>query len=378
MRAEAPMTSVQSVLVSLLTPPGRGALAVVGVSGTEAAAIVDRAFAPRGARPVAGRDDGAIAFGSWRATGEELVVVRRRANLVEVHCHGGLAAAAAVITSLVALGAEEVAWPRWLAAAGESQTVVEAHEALAVAGGPKAARILARQAAGALDAEMERIERRREAGDHAAADAAARRLLRAARVGLRLTRPWRVVLTGPVNAGKSSLVNALAGYSRSIVSPEPGTTRDLVEVRLVLGGWEVDLFDTAGLRRGGAAAGLIEQAGIGRAVAATEDADLVLQIVPADATPPSVATDDALLVLSKTDLAPIGHTWPADAVLTSAATGAGIADLAAVIVARLVPEERTAPDLLTGPVPFTQRHVDMLAGHPVQSKPAHAAHTDST
>ena len=70
----------------------------------------------------------------------------------------------------------------------------------------------------------------------------------ASRVGLRLVKPWRVVVSGPVNAGKSSLVNALAGFSRSIVSAEPGTTRDVLETRIVLDGWEIDLIYTAGLR----------------------------------------------------------------------------------------------------------------------------------
>lgn len=355
-------TDCKPLLVSLLTPPGRGALAVVGLAGTEAAAVVDRAFAPRGGAAVVPREDGAIAFGAWRATGEEVVVVRRRADHVEVHCHGGVAAAAAVAGSLVALGAEEVPWPRWLAATGASQVVVEAHEALARAGGPKAARILARQAAGALDAEFARIARSCAAGDHDAVDAAVASVLRAARVGLRLTRPWRVVVAGPANAGKSSLVNALAGHARSIVSAEPGTTRDLVETRLVLGGWEVDVVDTAGLRDEGEAAGPTEVAGIARAEAAVADADLVVRVVPVDAARPPVERLADVLVASKIDLLPVPSGWPAGAVPTSAATGAGIADLAATIVERLVPEERAAPDLLVGAVPFTPRQVVMLKG----------------
>ncbi len=353
-------SAADPILVSLLTPPGRGALAVVGVAGDDAATLVDRAFAARGGRSVAAREDGAIAFGTWRATGEDVVVVRRRADLVEVHCHGGIAAAGAVVAGLVDIGADEVPWGRWLAATGEPETGVEAHEALSRAGGPKAARILARQAAGALDAEIARIEGLREAGDRAAAAAAAERLLRAARVGLRLTRPWRVVVAGPVNAGKSSLVNALAGHARSIVSPEPGTTRDLVETRLVLDGWEVELVDTAGLRGEGDALGAVERAGIALAEAAAADADLVLRVWPADAVPPPAAAPGEILVVSKIDVGPPGSQWPVDAVPTSAATGAGIADLAAAIVRRLVPEEHAEPDLLAGAVPFTPRQVANL------------------
>ncbi|MFM7109349.1 MAG: GTPase [Planctomycetaceae bacterium] len=351
----------RALLVSLLTPPGRGALAVVGLAGCDAAATVDRAFAARGGRPVAAREDGAIAFGSWRATGEEVVVVRRHADLVEVHCHGGVAAAAAVIASLVAGGAEEVTWPRWLAAIGESETIVEAYEVLARVGGPKAARIIARQAAGAVDAEMERIRRLRAGGGHEAADAAVARLLRAARVGLRLTRPWRVVVAGPVNAGKSSLVNSLAGHARCIVSAEPGTTRDLVETRLVLDGWEMDLVDTAGLRHEDEATGPVERAGIARAASAAAAADLVLRVWPADVGPPAAARPDEILVVSKTDVTTAVRRWPAEAVPTSAVTGSGIAELATTLVARLVPEERDEPDLLTGAVPFTAKQVESLA-----------------
>ena len=350
----------RTILVSLLTPPGRGALAVVGVVGDGATHMVDRAFAPRGGRPVAARDDGAIAFGSWLATGEDVVVVRRRKGLVEVHCHGGVAAASAVVASLIALGAEEATWSRWLAAAGASQAVVEAHESLARAGGPKAARILARQAAGALDAEIARIGALREAGDHAAADESVARLLRAARVGLRLTRPWRVVVSGPVNAGKSSLVNALAGHARCIVSAEPGTTRDLVETRLVLDGWEVDLVDTAGLRDDGVAAGPVERAGIARAESAAADADLVLRVCPTDAGQSPAVPPGDLLVVSKCDVGAAVFECPANGLPTSAATGAGIAELVAAIVARLVPEERAEPDLLAGAVPFTLRQLDAI------------------
>lgn len=368
--------------VAVLTPPGRGALAVAAVNGPGAEAFVARVFRPRGSPELAERPDNAIVFGRWEASGdgpgEELLVIRRGRDDLEIHCHGGLAAVEAVVASLERQGATRHDWTAWLRQRGCAEIEIEARESLSRVCGPKAARILVRQLAGGLEAEFDAIERLVAVGQTAEARPTIERLVRAARVGRRLTRPWRVVLAGRVNAGKSSLVNAILGQARSIVSPEPGTTRDLVEVRLVLDGWELDLIDTAGLRHGGDAAGPIEQAGIDRAVAATADADLVLRIVPADAILPRVAADDALLVLSKTDLAPVEHTWPAGAVHTSATTGAGIADLAAAIVVRLVPEERTAPDLLAGPVPFTQRHVDMLAGHPVQSKPAHAAHTDST
>jgi tRNA modification GTPase len=354
----------------LLTPVGRGALAVVGAAGPGAQECVARLFVPRGS-PLEGRPRGAVVFGRWTGAadgpGEELVVVRRATDDLEIHCHGGLAASEAVITSLEQLGAMRQAWPEWLRSGGTPEIEVEAREALAIAGGPKAARILSRQMAGGLDAELVRVGGLVAKGGVDEARVALDRLGRAARVGLRLTRPWRVVLAGSVNAGKSSLVNALAGHARSIVSPEPGTTRDLLETRVVLDGWEVDLVDTAGLREDvatGVSVTGVERAGIARAVAAREGADLVLRVVDGrqvGMVGPASSSDRELLVASKADLAggavaaaTVGAVW------TSAISGAGITRLAEEIVRRLVPEEIEEPELLDGVVPFTARQVALV------------------
>lgn len=344
--------------ITLLTPPGRGALAVVGVAGPQACALADRLFRPRGGRPLAERPDRSLTVGMWQsvpgAAGEELVVVRQAADRLEIHCHGGTAAAEAVLGSLEAGGAIRQAWPEWLAAGGEDPITIEARQALAVAAGPRAARILGRQLSGALAAELQRL------GSLAAADRgpAVAALLRAARVGLRLAEPWRVVLAGPVNAGKSSLVNALAGHARSIVSPQPGTTRDLVTARLVLGGFEVDLIDTAGGRTDLAAASPTERAGIARAAAAAAEADLVLRVVPAGSPQPEPGPRE-IVVITKADLGSDG-SLPTSAAVTSAITGQGISALESRIVAALVPEDTAEPGLLDGPVPFTPRQVKLL------------------
>lgn len=367
-----------AVRVALLTPPGKGALAVVGVSGRGTLEIVQRLFSPRNAVSLDQRPDGAVVFGRWGdpERGEEVVVVRHSAERLEVHCHGGVAASAAVIASLEAVGAVRQPWLDWLVAGGESAIQVEAREALARAGGPKGARILCRQLAGALDAEFTRISVLDAACDVAAATAARDRLQRAARVGLRLTRPWRVVVAGEVNAGKSSLVNALVGHARSIVSAEPGTTRDVLETRIVLDGWEIDLVDTAGLRDD--PAGPTEAAGIERAQAAAAGADLVVRVIdpasPRGATVPvakagsSHGKRDAcptLLVLTKYDLASHDDDTLPDAIRTSAVTSLGIDALAAAIIRRLVPEDRDDPTLLAGPVPFTERQVEIMEQGPV-------------
>lgn len=366
--------------VALLTPPGRGALAVVGVAGPQAQGLVAARFTPRG-RPLDERPNGAIVYGRWRADdspGEDLVVVIRGPDAVEVHCHGGLAAPEAVIASLERCGAVRQAWPDWQRAGGEPVIEGEAREALARVGGPKSARILCRQWAGSLQAELDRVAGLHAAGSSRDVAAAVDRLLRAARVGMRLTRPWRVVLAGRVNAGKSSLVNALAGHPRAIVADEPGTTRDLVETRIVLGGWEVDLVDTAGWRShpdDAAAATATEREGIARAVAACAAADLVLHVVAAReplAASPWPGSDGVrrLLVRSQADRVAAPAAADGEAIVTSAVTGQGIELLAARIVRELVPEEENDPALLAGAVPFTQRQVDLIAAFE-QSDAAH-------
>jgi tRNA modification GTPase len=152
-------------------------------------------------------------------------------------------------------------------------------------------------------------------------------LARFAPVGRHLVEPWKVVVAGPPNVGKSSLVNALAGYQRAVVSAVPGTTRDAVSVQLAFDGWPVELTDTAGLRD---AAGL-EAAGIERAKQALAEADLVLWVT--DSLGENAPGAPGLVVRNKSDLA----AEPPPGLAVSAKTGAGIPALVAEIVRRLVP-----------------------------------------
>lgn len=114
---------------------------------------------------------------------------------------------------------------------------------------------------------------------------------------------FRIVLAGPPNVGKSSLMNALARRDVAIVSTEAGTTRDVLEVRLDLGGYAVILADTAGIRE---ATGEVEREGIRRTMARARAADLVLWLVdPADPVwtlPAELDTQPNLIVLTKADL----------------------------------------------------------------------------
>lgn len=152
-------------------------------------------------------------------------------------------------------------------------------------------------------------------------------LLTSYNTGRLLTEGAQVVLIGEPNVGKSTLLNALSNSDRAITSPTPGTTRDSVDVRVVLGGIPVRFVDTAGLR---AANSKIEQEGVRRTLDALTKADLVLYIIS-----PDVKTDSGilssinvryLLLHNKSDL----RSAPPETdkhLEISAKTGAGIPDL---------------------------------------------------
>jgi tRNA modification GTPase len=146
--------------------------------------------------------------------------------------------------------------------------------------------------------------------------------------GERLREGYLVVIAGPPNAGKSSLLNALARREAAIVSAQPGTTRDAIEVHLDLHGLPVTLVDTAGLR---ASQDPVELEGMARSRALMGRADLVLALRAkgsAQAADCSAASGESLVVTSKSDLP--GPVEASD-VAVSALTGAGLEGLVARI-----------------------------------------------
>lgn len=156
------------------------------------------------------------------------------------------------------------------------------------------------------------------------------------RRGERVRDGFEVVILGAPNVGKSSLLNAIARRDVAIVTPDAGTTRDLIEVRLDLDGYALTLVDTAGLRETGS---LVEREGIRRAEERARNADLVLWLVDAsDPVAGPAPLPGAVTVLSKIDLAP--GPFPAGVAAISAVTGAGVAALLALVgrhIAALAP-----------------------------------------
>jgi tRNA modification GTPase len=281
-------------------------------------------------------------------------------DMAELHLHGGRAVVARLLEALLATGRVRLAEPGEFAARAFANgkldlTEVEGLADLINAETEAQARQALAQAEGAARAlyegwreELLRAQALTEAGldfadeaDVAAnvaveADTIAAHLIAAIAAHLadrraeRLRDGFRVVIAGAVNAGKSSLLNALARRDVAIVSEEAGTTRDVIEVHLDLKGLPVILTDTAGLRE---AEGAVENEGIRRAVARAESADLVLWVMDASAPrlPQITAKEGMVTVMNKIDLAPAAEGGD---VRISATTGAGLEALVALLAER--------------------------------------------
>ncbi|MFL6857129.1 MAG: tRNA uridine-5-carboxymethylaminomethyl(34) synthesis GTPase MnmE [Allosphingosinicella sp.] len=351
------MTAETIYALSSGSPPA--AIALVRISGPRAAAALE---ALTGKRPeprvatlaaVRGADgerlDTALALlfpGPASATGEDVA---------ELHLHGGRAVVAAVLGALSALeglrearpgeftrrafenGRIDLAEAEGLADLLEAETESQRRAALAMAGGAIGRRVGAWQArllalAAGLEAMID-FSDEGEVGEAlppgwpeaVAALTAEMQAALARPPAERLKEGVRVVIAGPPNSGKSSLLNYLAGREAAITSAMAGTTRDVIEAPTAIGGTPFLLVDTAGLRE---AADEVEAIGVGRARDSLAGADLVLWLGPPADCP---ARERALIVQSKIDVAP----RDSEAELhVSAETGEGMEALAAAVVAR--------------------------------------------
>lgn len=361
--------SQQDTIFALASGAGRGAVAVMRLSGSAGSTIlqglVGRLPEPRRASlrrlraPETGEilDEALVLWfpGPGSYTGEDSA---------ELHLHAGPAVITAVGQALVTLGARpaepgeftrraflngrmDLTAAEGIADLISAETEAQRRQALRQANGALArlygswadqlARLLAHQEAAIEFADDDLPT---DLGDRARAGAAALRTEIGAHLadegrGERLREGLVVAILGAPNAGKSSLLNALAGREAAIVSAHAGTTRDVVEVRLDLAGVPVTLADTAGLRE---AAEEIEQEGIRRARRRAEEADLVLAVFAADMAPDAETLawvrPGAVVLANKVDVASapgvIGGVTP---LAVSARTGVGLAELRARLAA---------------------------------------------
>jgi len=366
-------------IYALATPPGRGAVAIIRLSGPAAgAAVMELAGSVPPARHATLRNlydpaDGSVLDrclilwfpGPDSVTGEDVA---------ELHLHGGLAVSASVVEVLGTLPDMRPAEPGEFTRRAFENGKMDLTEAEAVADLVDAqTRGQQTQALRQMQGALARIydgwrERLLRSLAHLEADldfpdedlpecvaalvepeisALASEIalhLHDGRRGERLRAGFQVAILGPPNVGKSSLLNALARREAAIVSERAGTTRDVIEVHLELGGLPVILVDTAGIRE---SADEIEEEGVRRARRRAADADFKLLVCDASAEPDRVllemVDDDSLVIANKIDLvsAPTGRSnfGQPPAVEISVKTGQGLdaleARLRTVVASRL-------------------------------------------
>jgi tRNA modification GTPase len=280
---------------------------------------------------------------------------------LEIHCHGGAAAAARILDDCTQAGCQIVTWTAMMGAT-EGRLAAELAEALAQTTTLRTAGLVLEQSNGLLHRELESMERE---CDLKSLNQRIDALLQWSNFGIHLTRPWNVVLAGRPNVGKSSLINALLGYTRSIVFDQPGTTRDVVTATTAIDGWPIEFADTAGFRDESEP---LEAAGILRARSALAEADLTIVLidmsVPASEEDRQLLADvsHAIVVAHKCDLprwTGVGG-WPNETARhwtrVSAMTGHGVDELLRTISARLVPA--VPPPGMA--LPVTSRQVSLL------------------
>ncbi|HEX6443384.1 MAG TPA: tRNA uridine-5-carboxymethylaminomethyl(34) synthesis GTPase MnmE [Stellaceae bacterium] len=373
------------------TTPGRAAIAIVRLSGPDAGpalqSLIGKLPPSRVARHVRvrdpatgeGIDDGLALWFPWprSVTGEDVA---------ELHLHGSRAILAAVMAALGRQGlrlAEPGEFTRRAFLNGKLDlTQAEAVADLAAAETEAQRRQALRQLEGGLgtlyrgwserllrllahleaaidfpDEDLPPEIEARVAEESAALLAEIVAHLADDRRGERLRDGIAVAIVGPPNAGKSSLLNQLARREAAITSPIAGTTRDVIEVAIDLGGYPVVLADTAGLRD---SADVIEREGLRRALVRAEAAELRLFVF--DASRPEDAAGAAqwpgpytLLVANKIDLVANCARFPRGALPVSTSTGEGLPRLIETLAARVVERYDIAAPLLT-----RARHRDAL------------------
>lgn len=323
---------METTIVALATPPGAGGIAVVRLSGPESYRVTGQVFRPMNPEKKVSEAKGYTAlFGHFIARGETLdegVALFFRAprsytgeDVVELSCHGGMVIAQELITACIAAGAEPAGPGEYTKRAflngRMSLTQAEAAMDLIGAAGRQGAALAESALSGALARQIEEYKNQLVAlAGHLAAwvdfpeedvpeleEDTLRGTLEQVCTGVRgligsygggavLRQGVDAAIVGSPNVGKSTLMNLLAGFDRAIVTPIAGTTRDVVEQAVMLGGVRVNLFDTAGLRETG---DVVEAEGIRRSRRKLEEAGLVLAVF--DGSTPATEEDKELAQL---------------------------------------------------------------------------------
>ena len=330
-----------------LTPPGRGAVAAFLLCGENVAEI----FLPHwhGKVPLENHPTWGCLQLNDAGDCEEAVVCQTNDDEIEIHIHGGELIAEVIESLFERHGVVRKTWQEYFAT-GTSQRDL-ALRLLPFAPTERTAQILLDQYNGVFDREMSVTEQLTDPNERQWRRV---RLQELTEVGKHLVEPYRVVLAGASNAGKSSLLNAILGFQRSLVHAVPGTTRDVVSGQTALEGFPVTFFDTAGFRETGDD---LELQGMDRSLRSLADADLVVWVIDLTVKEPqrpvpSAGLRSPLLCYNKTDLT--GTPVHLTGTPVSALTGEGIESLLTEIIHRLVPH----PPLRGEAVPITDNQAN--------------------
>ena len=324
-------------------------MATTALWGDGAADVLNSCFRPKGQTIPPAMDLSAVLFGQLldpeapEETGEDVVVARTDETGFVIHGHGGSAAIARTARILSQLGAEESDAEHWRIHQNVSEENRKILSMLEHAPTYRSASILLDQFNGAGRRTREKIAQLRVDGKVEQAQELEKRFFETKTVAQRLLVPWRVVFIGRPNVGKSSLLNAILGYQRSIVNAQQGTTRDLVQAQTTIDGWLFEFIDAAGIRE---ATDELEQEGVNRAKNAIAEADLVVRLFDDSDSMTTIERERAteafrsdvptIDVMNKCDLETSPQTD--DSVLrVSAVDGTGIETLLHAIVQTLIP-----------------------------------------
>ena len=297
---------------ALITPAGAAAIAVIEMVGPDCISVLQRVF-----RSYKGDKESfnakrlyyGIIFEDKEEIDKVIVAADSQEQVVDINCHGGPRVVQRILKVLQKHGVVITTWQKLKAAAS---VAAEVELILPQAKTQLAVRAIAGQYPGGLSARCEMLVAGLQQGEMKLTEAKKEiaRLLGTFRWAQRLLYAPRVVLTGPVNVGKSTLVNALTGTTQSLVADMPGVTRDWTSQLADINGLGVNLVDTAGRRAGGDE---IERAARAQADKVLAEADLILLVVePAEAMEEMILdqmdelpdTTDIQIVVNKIDLQP--------------------------------------------------------------------------